>query len=405
MIEFSARFSRLLRPELAADELASGAEAALGGAGRIGGGFLFATAATGASALEIGRVLAERWPEAVLMGSSFQGVLAQGRVWREEPAAGLLVWAQGPVEPIPVIFDPADVVIEHLAHDLLEAAGCARFTSRDLLLLFPDALASSGLEALLADLIPRLGEPSVVGAAASGLAGASLAWFGGEEQPAATVGLGIPGGALVSGTRVQCAGASRFASPWLQIDACRARWVDRLDGEPPLDWVRRQLGLEAAAPVEPYLDRLLVRLRDESPREAEGADRIAATDAAGDDFGDFVERYVVGVDDRRGSISVPGALRRGGQLAFALPDPDRAREALRAAVGALPPSSLLMQFACRARDEALYGDVDLESALVAHSARDRAILGTVAPFQLGPDARGRCRVLVHATVLAALGDR
>jgi small ligand-binding sensory domain FIST len=352
-------------------------------------------------------LLAERWPEAVLMGSSFEGVLANGQVWRDQPAVSLLAWQDGPAEPIPLFFDPADIVIEHLVHDVCEAAGRSVFTAQDLLFLFPDALESSGLEAMLADFVPRLGEPSVAGAAASGVGGgASLAWFGAERKPAATLGLLVPGGAAAIGSRVQRAGASRFASPWLEISACRERWVDGLEGEPPLDWVRRQLGLAPAAPLEPYLDRLLVRLRDD-PAVGSGTLRTDASEvseALEENRGDFVEHYVIGLDDHRGAFSVPGGLRRGGQLALALPDPNHAREELRRAVSALAPSPLLMQFGCRARDEILHGDPDLESALVTHAARDRSVLGTLAPFQLGPDSRGLARRLVHSTVLAALGD-
>ncbi len=404
MIEFSTRFTHALRPEEAACELADGVESVMGSADRIGGGFLFSTAASGHSALEIGRSLGERWPNATLMGSSFEGVLADGQVWRDEPAAALLVWSRGPAEPIPLVFEPSLVATEQLADDLLEEAGSSCFDGQDLLLLFPDALASSGLETMLAEFVPRLGEPSVVGAAAIGLAGgASLAWFGSEQHPAATVGLLVPGGATEGGCRVRCAGASRFASPWLEISACRERWIDGLEGEPALDWVRRQLDVDAGGAVEPHLDRLLVRLRDESA-EREPADRMPAVESSADGAGEFVERYVVGIDERRGSISVPGVLRRGGHLAFALPDSERAREALREAVRALMPSPLLLQFACRARDETLHGDADLESALVAHAARERSALGTLGPFQLYPDAQGLCRVLVHSTVLAALGD-
>lgn len=403
MIELSTGFTHALRPETAADELASAVEARLGEAGRIAGGLLVANAASGRGALEIGRRLSDRWPGAALLGSSFEGVLAQGRVWRDQPAAGLVAWAHGPEEPIPLFFGPTESGPVELAHDILEDAGRASLEPGDLLLLFPDALASTSLESMLEDLLPRLGDPSIAGAGATGVGGgACLAWFGGEEKAAATVGLLIPGGAELRVPRVRCAGGSRFASPWLEISACRERWIDGLDGEPPLDWVRRQLGLAEADPVEPHLSRLLVRLRDESAGPAEEGARVP-TDSSDAGPDDFVERYVVGLDERRGALAVTGSFRRGGQLALALPDPARAREALRAAASALPESPLLMQFACRSRDESLHGDADLESALVAHDARGRMTLGVQAPFQLGTDAFGRCRMRVHTSVLAALG--
>ena len=406
MAQFSTGFSRDLRPNFATAELATEVESVLGGAGDVGGGLLFATSASGNLAFEVGERLGNRWPDSGLTGSSFEGLLAKGQVFRDEPAFGLLAWAKGDVEPIPLFFDPAEVVAEQLAFDLFEAAGRSIFTEDDLLLLFPDALASVGLEPLLADLLPRLGTPSVAGAATSGSAGgACLAWSGAEHHPAATIGLLVPGGLERGSPRVRCAGASRFASPWLEISSCRERWIDGLDGEPPLDWIRRQLGLDEGAAIEPHLDRLLVRLRDPGTRGDAGK-LSAGLEAGEEETAEFEERYVIGLDDRRGSISVPGAFRRGGHLALALPDAEKARESLRTAVGALTPSSHLMQFACRARDETLHGDTDLESALVAHAAPDRTALGTVGPFQLGPAsaAQGSFRRLVHSTVLAAIGN-
>jgi small ligand-binding sensory domain FIST len=410
MTEFSTGFSRAPSAEIAAQELISQVELALCGADQVGGGLLFATVASGQGGPEIGRHLLARWPSASLVGTSFEGVLAEGQVWRDRPAAGLIAWKHGIEEPLPVVLDAAGVEVEHVVHELLEAAGRVSFGPQDLLLLFPDAMASSRLESLLCELLGGLGRPSLAGAAASGVAGsACLAWVAGEDQPAATVGLLVPGGAEPGQPRVQRAGGSRFASPWLEISACRERWVDGLDGEPPLDWVRRQLGLEERAPIEPYLDRLLVRLRDVSVEHAAIQQRLVGrvgSDEAAEDRGDFVERYVVGLDERRGSISVPGTLRRGGHLALALPDADRARVALRSAVRNLAPSPLLLQFACRARDEMLHGDPDLESALVAHDAGGRPTLGTMAPFQLCSNVDGPplYRMLVHSNVLAALGN-
>jgi small ligand-binding sensory domain FIST len=117
----------------------------------------------------------------------------------------------------------------------------------------------------------------------------------------------------------------------------------------------------------------------------------------------YEERFVIGIDERRGAIALPTAVRSGEQIAFALPDPGLARDALRAGIEAIEPTDCLLHFGCRARDASLHGDPDLEPALVAHLARGRGTLGTVGPLQLGPDRVGTVRLLVHATVLAALG--
>lgn len=139
--------------------------------------------------------------------------------------------------------------------------------------------------------------------------------------------------------------------------------------------------------------------------------RVRRTDAAGqiDSAGRLLsldepceERFVVGVDERRGSFLLPVPVRPGDEVAFALPDPGLARSALRAGIEAIARSECLLHLGCRTRDVSLHGDEDLEAALVAHLGRDRGVLGTVGPFQIGPDAQGQPRLFVHATVLAAV---
>jgi hypothetical protein len=144
MAQFSTGFSRDLRPNFVTAELATGVESVLGGPGGVGGGLLFATSASGNLAFEVGERLGNRWPDSGLTGSSFEGLLAKGQVFRDEPAFGLLAWAKGDVEPIPLFFDPAEVVAEQLAFDLFEAAGRSIFTEDDLLLLFPMRSHRSG---------------------------------------------------------------------------------------------------------------------------------------------------------------------------------------------------------------------------------------------------------------------
>jgi len=395
MTRFSMAISRSLEATVAAEELADQIDHELGRPARAVGGLVLATAAAGKDAiLAVGRQLTKRWPDAFLFGTSFEGILADGRIFRDEPAFAVLAWPEGPFEPVPLVFDPGEQDAARIAQGVLEAVGRSKLTPADLVLLFPDALGSPQLERVLGELGPLLGQASLAGAAAMGLEGHPAETFWGDEaQPGALVGLLVPGPVEKTRPLVRCAGASRAASPWLEITACRERWVDGLDGEPPLDWVRRQLGLEQGAPLEPQLDRLLVRVR-----------RKVAVSAPGS-LPRYEERYVVGVDDRRGAFSLPGTFRRGDQLALALPDPDYALETLRTSIDELPEASLLLQFACRARDGVFYVDPDLESAWAAHHAANRRILGTVAAFQLAASAGEAPRLLVHSTVLAALGRR
>jgi small ligand-binding sensory domain FIST len=131
----------------------------------------------------------------------------------------------------------------------------------------------------------------------------------------------------------------------------------------------------------------------------------ATSEESGEDaLWSYEERYVVGVDEGRGAFAMGGSFRSGDHLSLALPDSETAREALRASLGEIAATPLVLQFACRARDAGLHGDPDLESAWTAHHAGDRVVVGTVSPFQLASDAEGRARLLVHATVLLALGE-
>jgi small ligand-binding sensory domain FIST len=404
MTRFWTAISRALASEVAAEELADCIDQELPGSAQVAGGLILATEAAGRGAMEVARGLMRRWPGAALIGTSFEGILAGGRILRDEPAYAVLAWSEGgPLEPVPFVCEPGEQDSGRLAEGILAAAGRLELTPNDLVLLFPDALGSAGLERALAELEPLAGQVSLAGAAATGLDGhPAQSFFGDEAQFGALVGLFVPGaekGRSPTRPLVQCAGASRPASPWLEITECRMRWIDGLDGEPPLDWVRRQLGLEPGASVEPQLDRLLVRVRRHETTEVESDIPAYAAE-----YADYEECYVIGVDDQRGSFSLPGTFRRGDRVALALPDPAYAREALSASLDALAETSLTLQFACRARDRSLYGDPDLESAWAAHHASGRRILGTVSPFQLAMMAGGAPRRLVHSTVLTALGE-
>ena len=423
MTRFRAATTRSLDAEQAAADLAQQLEKQGAESSKIAGGFLLATAAAGDQARAVGGWLGERWPEAELLGTSFEGIVGEGQVWRDEPALGLFVWEDAPNAPIPFVFARDELEVARVAGELLDAADRTLLGPSDQVLLFPDAMGSPGLPRFLEELSVALGGAQLAGAAASGLVGdPALAWSGEASCRGALVGLLLPSAPLPSpspspvpeqeseraAARISTASATRSASPWLEITACRTRWVDGLEEEPPIDWVRRQLGLDARARVEPYLDRLMVRVRrsanasslTELGEEEEPSETLRSSGAVAE----YDEQFLIGIDARRGAISLPGEFARGDELSLALPDADLARQALRESVAALEPSSLVLQFSCRARDEQLHGDRDVESALVAHHAESRALLGTLAPFQLGPGPAGAARLLVYSTVLAALGE-
>ncbi|MHA7838169.1 MAG: FIST N-terminal domain-containing protein [bacterium] len=428
MPELSIGFSRSPRPEQAAEELARALEQAFAGGSAVTGGLLLATAAAGSQGVEVGRILAARWPQAELLGTSFEGLVAHGELWRDRPALVLCAWSEAIGSPAPFAMEPGERDPARIAHEILSAADCSVLGPEDLVLLFPDAGAGLPIGILLRELEPLLGDASIAGAAASGSSGEPVpAWLDEEEAKGSLVGIVFPSprprqqpGPEGVASRVATASASRASSPWLTVTRCSGHWVERIEGERALDWVRGQLGLGRRAPLERPLERLLVRVRRPTePRDgsrrpskpdagARGAEPRVDADADGeaaDASGEvWEERFVIGVDERAGSFSLPVPILSGDELAFSLPDPTRARSALREGIEGLERTAGLIHFGCRTRDASLHGGEELEPALLAHLARDRAVFGTIGPLQIGPDASRRTRLLVHATVLAALGS-
>lgn len=398
MTRLAVALEAALDPGIAARSLAAAIEAALGEADAISGAFVFATAAAGASGEAVGRDLASRWPAATLLGTSFEGLVLDGRVWQGEPAVAVLAWTAGPGAPVPIVCEVGGRDPDGLAKEIASAGEQVVPGPDDLVLLFPDALGPPVLRPLLDRFSPTFGGPALAGAAASGIDGeAASTWAdpGQPGEPDLLVGLLIPG----APARIRCAGATRLASPWLEVSARRPHWIDALEGEPPSLWIRRQLGLDDDAPLEPHLDRLLLRLTGPPPATGRHAERHApeAEPEA------FDELFITGLDPRRGAVGIMGSVVRGDRVALALPDAAFAREHLRVAVADLPDSPLVFQIACPSRGESLHGDPDVEAAVVADQAAGRRVLGVVAPFQLGSDLSGTARLRVHSTVLVALG--
>lgn len=409
---FSITSSLALDASTAASELATRVETELGGASEVGGGLLLATAAAGSQGPGVGQLLSDRWPGADLGGTSFEGLVSRGRVWRDRPALGFLGWRKSPGEPAVVAFEPKEQGVDEIADGILSAVGENALESSDLVLLFPDAHALPPIEQMLVPLESRLGGPTIAGAAAMGVEGApATAWLGrGDCVPGSLIALVVPGRSRPRplSSLVEVAGGSRAASDWLRITSCRSRWIDRLEGEIALVRIRRELDLGRDDAIEPHLGRLLVRLRRRGRQADE--DAAAVTEALADEDAAAVteahdeERYIVGIDDHRGAFSLPVEVERGDDIALAWPDADLAREGLLGSIAELGASPWLLQFSCRARDAELHGDEDLESAWIAAHANGRDVLGTVAPFQLGPgSSHSRApRLLVHSNILAAL---
>ncbi|MEZ4334985.1 MAG: hypothetical protein R3F35_24770 [Myxococcota bacterium] len=87
-----------LEADVLADSLARSIEATLGDPEAIAGALVLATEAAGVLGEEVGQRLASRWPAAELVGTSFEGIVLDGRVW-EGPAVAALAWSEGEGAP------------------------------------------------------------------------------------------------------------------------------------------------------------------------------------------------------------------------------------------------------------------------------------------------------------------
>ncbi|MEM9174483.1 MAG: hypothetical protein AAGC67_04555, partial [Myxococcota bacterium] len=102
MDAFATALTEALDPDAATGALAAAIEAGLGA--DVAGALLLETAAGAEMGRAVGEQLASRWPAALLAGSSFEGVLAEGRVVRDRPAVVAIAWSEAEAEAEPVPF-------------------------------------------------------------------------------------------------------------------------------------------------------------------------------------------------------------------------------------------------------------------------------------------------------------
>jgi small ligand-binding sensory domain FIST len=117
--------------------------------------------------------------------------------------------------------------------------------------------------------------------------------------------------------------------------------------------------------------------------------------------GRYRVRNVVGFAEPRGAFAVPEPVGRGQEIAFALRDPEGARDDLRALCdslgGARPAAALYL--GCCGRGRSLFGVAGLESGYLAGALPTAALAGMQGPCQIAP-VGGRPELLTYAGVLA-----
>ncbi len=242
--------------------------------------------------------LQRRWPGASWVGAVGIGIAANGVEYMQEAALALML-AELPRSDFRVfsgaqplgsfVADTAQVHADPSAHDLGELIG--EMSNRTATGYLFGGLASARTEALhLAD-----------GVFSGGLSGVA---FG----PAVT---------LVSRVTQGC----QPVGPAREITACERNVVTRLDGEPALDCLLRDLGVSEDEPREalPRLRQTLVGLSDRRD------DLLARPGQFG---ADTRVRHLVGIDAQQRGVALGDAVQNGMQLAFCHRNVEAARRDL-----------------------------------------------------------------------------
>ena len=266
---------------------------------------------TDRAAVHAGALLAEvqaRWPGVEWVGATGVGIAASGVEYFDEPAVSLLL-CDMPREQFRV-FSGARPLAGFRAHTAQVHA---------------DAGAAD-LAGLLHDMSARTASGYLFGGLASGRS--HVRHFAGSVLAGGLSGVAFAADvALVSRVTQGC----QPAGPLRTVTAAQRNVVTGLDGEPALDCLLRDAGVEGVEPraALPRLQQFLVGLSDAPPGAP--ADRRAAFDSItrrGAFGADTRVRHLVGLDLGQRGIAIADTAAVGARLAFCTRNMEAARRDL-----------------------------------------------------------------------------
>ena len=357
-------------------------------------GWVYLTDEAAASADALLLEMKQRWPGVEWVGATGVGIAANGVEYFGEPAISLML-TDLPREQFRVF------------SGVRPLAGFAAHTAQ----VHADP-GTAELSELIRDMSARTASGYLFGGLASGhsrslhFAGTALA--GGLSGVAFDAGVG-----LVSRVTQGC----QPAGPLRRITAAERNVIVTLDGEPALDCLLRDAGVEGAEPraALPRLRQFLVGLVDAPAPDGAAATGAAAGFARRGAFGaDTRVRHLIGLDAGRRGIAIGDVAEAGMQLAFCTRNVDAARRdlvricaelreelepetlpvaaalALKDADAGLAPAHAggiagAVYVSCSGRGGAHFGGPSAELAIVRHALGDVPLVGF---FAAGEIARG-----------------
>lgn len=319
-----------------------------------------------------------------VVGASAHGVLAAGTE-NESRAVGVMAISGVEAEPFLV----GDLRGHETNAGVEIAARLGEPRPEDLVALFPDPHLD--VAALVDGMRDALWPARVIGAGSADALGNSAAqWCGTQIETEALAGVVLRG---TKPPRIGVTQACRPTGELMTVTRVRGNWVLELDGRPALDAYRSA----ARGPLADDLGRaanfVLVALpQTEGPLQPGG----------------YLVRHVVGFAEEHGAFAVPTAPRNGDRLAFAIREPEAAREDLKTMLSGLEMGSpaLGLYFNCCARGSVFFGVPGLEAAYLDHAFGSVPIAGMFGSCEIGPigDAATAAPELLTYTAVLALID-
>jgi small ligand-binding sensory domain FIST len=336
-------------------------------AGPLALGFVYFSDHYAPAAAELLAALKARWPGTAWVGCSAVGVAASGVEYIDEPALVLML-ASVPVGRFE-LFSGAHKPSRQRPYTALVHADPATPELAELVAEMSDRVASGYLFGGLAQ--SRLGAPVQLadGVFRGGLSGVAFT----QDVP------------LVSRVTQGC----QPIGPAHEITGCERNIVTKLDDEPALPVLLRDLGLlGAGAPDGEALRAALPRLR---------ATLVGLTHpdqavfARGGQFGEDVRvRHLIGLDPAREAFAVAEMLQPGQRLTFCQRDTAAARRDLvricselrdeLAGDGSAPPRQVAgaLYVSCAGRGGPHFGGPSAELKIVQHALGDVPLVGFFA---------------------------
>jgi len=338
--------------------------AALAGTGPPDLAILFATPAYPTGIERLLAAAVDALGTSAVVGASAHGVLGAGI--ESESQASVSVLALAGVEAVPFLIREVRGEEQRIGVEIADRIpGGPR--SEDLVVILPDPRLDT--LALVRGLDPALRPARVVGAGAGDpVANTPVQWLGREVETEAVAGVALRGRRVRVGVTQAC----RPTTELLTVTRAQGNWVLELDGRPALDVYREA----ALGPLADDLQRAAAFVLVALPSERDGA-LLPGT---------YRIRHVVGFAPEVRGFALPEIAERGQRLAFAVREPESAREDLKAMLAGLAEGdpAFGLYFNCCARGSAFFQVPGLEAAYLERAFAKTPIAGMFGSYELGP---------------------